>query len=75
MFYDRAMNRSFEQMTTAERILHVQDLWDRIAEHPEDVPLTPTQRIELRRRLDASRANPGDSVDWAVARDEMRQRR
>ena len=29
------MDPSFDQMTPAERVLHVQDLWDRIAEEPE----------------------------------------
>ena len=28
------MDQTFEQMSTAERILYVQDLWDRIAERP-----------------------------------------
>ena len=73
--YNGSMDRPFEQMSAAEKILYVQDLWDRIAEHPEDVPITPKQREELRRRLDAFRANPADSVDWAVAREAMRQRR
>ena len=68
------MSQSFEQMTPSERILYVQDLWDRIAEHPEGVPVTPGQREDLRRRLAAFRSNPGESVPWEIAREQMRQR-
>jgi putative addiction module component (TIGR02574 family) len=39
----------FEEMSIAERILYVQDLWDRIAEEPEGVPGTP----RTARRFDA----------------------
>lgn len=58
------MEPSFDQMTVAERIRHVQDLWDRIAEEPEAVPLSDAQRTELRRRLEAHQADPGAAVPW-----------
>ena len=66
---------TFEQMTPAERILYLQDLWDRIAERPEDVPVTDAQRAELNRRLAAYEANPGESIEWEVAREQIRQRK
>ena len=45
------MDSRFEQMTPAERIEYLQDLWDRVAAAPQDVPITEAQRAELRRRL------------------------
>jgi putative addiction module component (TIGR02574 family) len=56
------MDPSFDQMSPAERILYVQDLWDRIAEHPEDVPVTGEMKAELDRRLAEHRADPSSAV-------------
>lgn len=64
----------FDQMSTAERILYVQQLWDRIAADAEREPLTPAQAAELDRRLDDYRANPDTSVPWEDAREQMRRR-
>jgi putative addiction module component (TIGR02574 family) len=73
------MDRSFEQMTTAERVLYVQALWERIAEEPDGVPLSEAQRVEVRRRVEEHRANPGSIIavfhtsrDPAVWRDRVR---
>ena len=62
--YHDAMEPTFDQMTRAERILYVQDLWDRIAAEPEAVPLTEGQRLELRRRVEEHREDPGAAVPW-----------
>lgn len=76
---ERAMSApevDFEQMSPAEKILHVQDLWDRIAETPQEVELTDEQRAELARRLEAHRADPDrGSPSWREVRDRVRARR
>jgi putative addiction module component (TIGR02574 family) len=58
------MDRSFEQMTTAERVLYVQELWDQIAAEPDKVAFSDAQRAEVRRRVEEHRANPGSAVPW-----------
>lgn len=58
------MDLTFEQMTQAERVLYVQDLWDRIGAEPETVPLVESQRAELADRLAAHRADPEAGVPW-----------
>ena len=68
------MSTTFDQMTIAERILYVQDLWDRIAADAEHVPLTPTQAAEVDRRLVDYREHPETSIPWEVAREKMRRR-
>jgi putative addiction module component (TIGR02574 family) len=68
------MDPSFDQMTTAERILYVQELWDRIAAEAEHQPLTPAEEAELDRRLDDYRAHPETSISWEQARERMRRR-
>ena len=73
--YNARMEPSFDQMTIDERILHVQALWDRIADEAESVPLSDAQRSELRRRLADHEANPGASIPWEIAREQVRRRR
>lgn len=69
-----AMKVDFEQMTTAERILYVQELWDQIATDAERQPLTAAQQAELDARLADYRAHPEASIPWETARDLMRKR-
>jgi putative addiction module component (TIGR02574 family) len=68
------VDRPFEEMTPTERITYVQELWDRIAAHPEEVPVTAAQRAELGRRKAAHRADPAESIPWEIARERMRRR-
>lgn len=68
------MDPSFEQMTTAERILHGQELWDRIAADAERHPLTPAQPAEIDRRPEDHLAHPETSIPWEKAREQMRRR-
>ena len=65
---------SFDQLSTAERIRLLQDLWDEIAADPSAVPVTEAQRAELDRRLESHRATPHECVDWADAKDRLRSR-
>ena len=69
------MDPSFDQMTTAERILYVQEPWDRIAEEPEAVQVPDDLRAELRRRLAAHEADPSTAVSWESVKAELRRRR
>ncbi len=73
--YNDRMEPSFDHMTPAERILYVQDLWDRIAPEAEHAPLTPAQAAEIDRRVADYRAHPETSIPWEVAREQMRRRR
>ena len=68
---------SFERMDLDEKIEHVQDLWDRIAERaaadPRSMPLTDPQREELDRRLAEHERDPGAGVSWEEARERIRR--
>ena len=72
--YDHSMEPPFEEMTPAERILYLQDLWDRITEEPEGVPLSEAQRLELRRRVEQHQADPGAVVPWELVLAKARAR-
>lgn len=76
--YTRAMSNSgpdYRALSVSERIQLVEDIWDSIvAENPESVQLTPAQRAELKRRLDAHDADPSSAVSWDEVRSELFQR-
>ena len=59
------------EMSVAQRILLVEEIWDSIAENPEAVPLTDSQKIELERRLTSYRENPDAGVPWTDVRDKI----
>jgi putative addiction module component (TIGR02574 family) len=63
------MNPKLRQLPLEERIKLVEDLWDSIAADRDSLPLTPEQRAELDRRLDAYEADksPGRPVDEVIA--------
>ena len=63
-------DRPFDDLSVPEKILRVQDLWDQIAQSPDDVDLTNAQRAELERRLRAHEDGPGVYPTWQ----ELRQR-
>lgn len=72
--YSQTMDPTFEQMTTAERILYVQELWDRIAEEPEAVPVSDEMNIELRGRLAEHEADPSSAIPWEQVKADLRRR-
>ncbi|MGI8996306.1 MAG: addiction module protein [Pyrinomonadaceae bacterium] len=60
------------QMSIAEQIQLVEDIWDSIAASPEAVPLTEAQRQELDRRLEAYAQNPGAGISWDELKEKVR---
>ena len=52
------------ELPVSERLELVGDIWDSIAQVPEKVELTPEQRAELDRRLEAYRRNPAAGSPW-----------
>jgi putative addiction module component (TIGR02574 family) len=53
-----------DRLSIPERILLVQEIWDSIAESPDEVPLTEAQRAELDRRLVHYEANKQSGSTW-----------
>jgi putative addiction module component (TIGR02574 family) len=62
-------------MSVRKRLQLVEDIWDSIAADSKAVPITPTQRAEIDRRLQAKRRNPGASVPWEEAKAWIQNRR
>ncbi|NCC61953.1 MAG: addiction module protein [Verrucomicrobiae bacterium] len=62
-------------LSVSERIQLVVDIWDTIAEVPEEVGLSDEQKAELDRRLDAYHQNPEGGAPWGMVRERIRCRR
>ena len=67
--------RNFRDLSVAERIQLVEDIWDSIAvEGSKAVELTDAQREELRRRMKDHDADPSSTVPWEQVRAELLHR-
>ena len=59
------------ELNIEERLVFLEDAWDRIAAEPDSVPLTQAQREELDRRLEAHRRNPSRGSSWKEVRSRL----
>lgn len=57
-------------LSVPERIQLVEDIWNSIAEAPDELPLTKAQ-AELDRRLNAYRLNPEEGSPWEYVRENI----
>jgi putative addiction module component (TIGR02574 family) len=62
----------FDDLTVEEKIEYIQALWDRIAAHPETVPVPESHREALAERISAHRAGEGEARPWPEVREEIR---
>jgi putative addiction module component (TIGR02574 family) len=62
-------------LSVPERIQLVEDIWDTVAEVPEEVVLSDEQKAELDRRLNAYHQNPDEGSPWEMVRERIRSRR
>lgn len=61
-------------LTTEERLSLLEELWESLAAAPEALPLTPTQRVELDRRLDDLDAEGPVGIPWDEVLSRIRSR-
>ena len=65
---------SIFDLSPAEKLQLVQDLWDHLAEDPEAIPVHPWQIEELARRKANLLRNPASGLSWEEVRRRIRQR-
>ena len=61
-------------LSVAERIQLVEDLWDSVAADPDSVPLTEAQKKELRARLAEHKTDPESAIPWEEVRRRLYER-
>jgi putative addiction module component (TIGR02574 family) len=71
---ESVMDKKLTDLPIDERIKLVEDLWDSIASDQNALPVTPEQKVELDRRLEAYAIdkNPGRSASEVI--DDIRRR-
>jgi len=69
---------NLDDLTPEEQLQLLEDIWDRLSEHPSSVPLSDAQRAELDRRLDALeediRAGRPVGRPWSEVRNRLQSR-
>ena len=65
---------SIFDLSPAEKLQLVEDLWDDLGASPDDVPVHEWQKHDLDRRKANLLANPASAVDWEEAKRRIRAR-
>ena len=60
------------ELTLSEKLQLVEDLWDGIAQVPEQIPVLDWQKEELAQRKTAYLQNPGSGSSWEAAKERIR---
>jgi len=61
----------FDELSAEEKLEYVQALWDRVSEHPEDVPVPDWHREVVAQRLAAHRRGDMISRPWSEVREDL----
>lgn len=72
------MNTEFTQvfeLTLSEKLQLLEDLWDSIAQAPEQVPVLDWHKEELAKRKAAYLQNPDSGSSWEAAKERIRSGR
>jgi putative addiction module component (TIGR02574 family) len=70
-FMQSQLTEAARKLSIADRITLVEEIWDTIAEENQAFELTDAQKRELDRRLESSRANPGQGRTWEEIKAEF----
>ena len=65
------LKQELSNLSRAEKILLVEDLWDEIAQDDEAEPVSPALAAELQRRLEEFRQNPASGIPWSEVRRQI----
>lgn len=52
------------QLSVAERVQIVEDIWDSISKNPEELSLSEVEKVELDKRLENYKRNPNEGIEW-----------
>lgn len=63
------------RLSAEEKLILVSELWDDLAEHPSDVPVSAEFIQELNRRMEHFRRNPDQFTVWEAIQERVLGRR
>lgn len=62
---------SVSSLSPEEKLLLVTELWDDLAAHPAEVPVSREQIAELDRRMEEHRKNPDRFTTWEAIQQRL----
>ena len=60
------------ELPAADRVAVIQEIWESMLEHPEDIEISAAQREELDRRWVDIQENPDDEEPWDDVLESLR---
>ncbi len=63
----------FAELSSSEKLLLLEELWDNLADYPSEVPVPDWQKRELERRYQEFLQNPSEGSPWPEARERLRR--
>lgn len=63
------------QLSVAERIQIVEDIWDSISESPESLFLSEAEKKELDKRLESYDQTPNEGIEWETLKKNLLKNR
>jgi putative addiction module component (TIGR02574 family) len=63
------------QLSVAERIQIVEDIWDSILVSPEDLELSQAEKSELDKRLESYKQQPNEGIEWETLKKNLSQKK
>lgn len=61
------------QLSVAERVLIVEEIWDSITSNPEELTLSESEKLELDKRLENYEKNPNEGISWETLKKNLSQ--
>jgi len=61
------------ELSVAERVQIVEDIWDSISNTPEELPLSEAEKLKLDKRLESYRQNPNEGIKWETLKKNLSQ--
>jgi putative addiction module component (TIGR02574 family) len=61
----------FDELSSAEKLVLLEELWDDLAGQPSEVPVRDWQKLELERRYQEYLQNPSEGSSWSEVRDRL----
>ena len=59
------------ELSVAERIQIVEDIWDSIGNAPEELVLSEAEKLELDKRIESYRQNPDEGIEWETLKKNL----
>ncbi len=63
---------NLKKLTSSEKLLLVGELWDDLAAHPTEIPVSREHLAELDRRMEAYRLDPDQVTNWEAIQQRIR---